>query len=157
MSETELAPSEGVIDINEVMRLIPHRPPMLLIDRAEEFIPFTSIVGVKSVTVNEGFFGGHFPSYPVMPGVLITEAIAQAGGVLMSKSLNFDTSGKTILLLTIDNCRFRHQVRPGDQLRMPVEVVRRRGNVFRFRGKATVDGKVAAEADFGVMVVETPL
>jgi len=144
------------IDITEILQRIPHRYPMLLVDRAEDYRPHQSIVGVKGVTVNEPFFVGHFPSYPVMPGVLIVEAIAQTGAVLMSKSLDADVSGKTILFISLDNCRFRHPVRPGDLLRMPVEVLRARGDVFKFRGKAMVGDKVAAEVEFAAMVVETP-
>lgn len=144
------------IDITEVLKRIPHRYPMLLVDRAEDYRPHQSIVGIKGVTVNEPFFVGHFPSYPVMPGVLIVEAIAQTGAVLMSKSLDADVSGKTILFISLDNCRFRHPVRPGDLLRMPVEVLRARGDVFKFRGKAMVGDKVAAEVEFAAMVVETP-
>jgi 3-hydroxyacyl-[acyl-carrier-protein] dehydratase len=144
------------IDITEIVRLIPHRYPMLLVDRAEDYRPNQSIVGIKSVTVNEPFFVGHFPTYPVMPGVLIVEAIAQTGAVLMSKSLDIAVEGKTILFMSLDNCRFRHPVRPGDLLRMPVEVLRARGGVFKFRGKALVGDKLAAEVEFAAMVVETP-
>ena len=142
------------IDIGEVMRRIPHRYPFLLVDRAEDYRAHQSIVGIKSVTINEPFFGGHFPAYPVMPGVLIVEAIAQTGAVLMSKSLDADVTGKTIALFSLDNCRFRSPVRPGDVLRMPVEVLRARGDVFKFRGKAMVGDRVAAEAEFAAMVVE---
>jgi 3-hydroxyacyl-[acyl-carrier-protein] dehydratase len=142
------------IDIGEVMRRIPHRYPFLLIDRAEDYRAHQSIIGIKSVTINEPFFGGHFPAYPVMPGVLIVEAIAQTGAVLMSKSLDADVTGKTIALFSLDNCRFRSPVRPGDVLRMPVEVLRARGDVFKFRGKAMVGERVAAEAEFAAMVVE---
>jgi len=143
------------IDISEILERIPHRYPFLLVDRAEEYRPSQSIVGVKCVTFNEPFFQGHFPGYPVMPGVLIVEALAQTGAVLMSKSLDVDVAGKTILFMSLDNCRFRHPVRPGDLMRMPVEVVRARGDVFKFRGKALVGDKVAAEAEFAAMVVET--
>jgi 3-hydroxyacyl-[acyl-carrier-protein] dehydratase len=142
------------IDIAEVMRRIPHRYPFLLIDRAEDYRAHQSIVGIKSVTINEPFFAGHFPAYPVMPGVLIVEAIAQTGAVLMSKSLDANVTGKTIALFSLDNCRFRSPVRPGDVLRMPVEVLRARGDVFKFRGKAMVGERVAAEAEFAAMVVE---
>jgi 3-hydroxyacyl-[acyl-carrier-protein] dehydratase len=157
MSKTEPQPVENTaIDITEILQRIPHRYPMLLVDRAEDYRPHQSIVGIKGVTVNEPFFVGHFPSYPVMPGVLIVEAIAQTGAVLMSKSLDADVTGKTILFISLDNCRFRHPVRPGDLLRMPVEVLRARGDVFKFRGKALVGDKVAAEVEFAAMVVETP-
>jgi 3-hydroxyacyl-[acyl-carrier-protein] dehydratase len=143
------------IDITEVLARIPHRYPFLLVDRAEEYKAHQSIVGIKCVTVNEPFFQGHFPGYPVMPGVLIVEALAQTGAVLMSKSLDVDVAGKTILFMSLDNCRFRYPVRPGDVVRMPVEVLRARGDVFKFRGRALVGDKVAAEAEFAAMVVET--
>src|ERR1700754_67750 len=143
------------VDIIEILARIPHRYPFLLVDRAEDYRPHQSIVGIKCVTVNEPFFQGHFPGYPVMPGVLIVEALAQTGAVLMSKSLDVDTRGKTILFMSVDNCRFRQPVRPGDVIRMHVEVVRARGVVFKFKGRALVDEKVAAECEFAAMVVET--
>ena len=141
------------IDYAEVARRIPHRYPFLLVDRAEDYRAHQSIVGIKCVTINEPFFQGHFPGNPVMPGVLLVEAIAQSGAVLMSKSLDADTTGKTIFFMSLDNCRFRHPVRPGDVLRMPVEVVRARADVFKFKGRAMVGDKVAAEAEFAAMVV----
>jgi len=156
---TRKAPvADGVtdIDITEVLRRIPHRYPFLLVDRAEEYKPSQSIVGIKCVTVNEPFFQGHFPDYPVMPGVLIVEALAQTGAVLMSKSLDVDTRGKTIFFVSLGNCRFRAPVRPGDVLRLCVEVVRARGDLFKFRGVAKVGERVAAEAEFAAMLVETP-
>jgi 3-hydroxyacyl-[acyl-carrier-protein] dehydratase len=152
MSRKAEEPGEAIA-FDEVTRRIPHRYPFLLVDRAEEYRPHQSIVGIKCVTHNEPFFQGHFPGNPVMPGVLIVEALAQTGAVLMSKSLNADVSGKTILFISLDNCRFRHPVRPGDVLRMPVEVLRARADVFKFRGRALVDDKVAAEAEFAAMVV----
>ena len=141
------------IDYAEVARRIPHRYPFLLVDRADDYLPHQSIVGIKCVTINEPFFQGHFPGNPVMPGVLIVEAIAQTGAILMSKSLDADTTGKTIFFMSLDNCRFRHPVRPGEVLRMPVEVVRARADVFKFKGRALVGDKVAAEAEFAAMVV----
>jgi len=143
------------IDITEILARIPHRYPFLLVDRCEEYRPSQSIVGIKCVTANEPFFQGHFPGYPVMPGVLIVEALAQSGAVLMSKSLEVDVGGKAIFFMSLDNCRFRAPVRPGDVIRLNVEVLRHRGDVFKFRGKAVVDDKVAAEAEFAAMVVET--
>lgn len=143
------------IDITEVLERIPHRYPFLLVDRCEEYKPNESIVGIKCVTVNEPFFQGHFPDYPVMPGVLLIEAMAQTGAVLMSKSLEVDTTGKAIFFMSADNCRFRSPVRPGDVVRMPVRVVKHRGDIFKFAGEAVVNGKVAAEAEFAAMVVET--
>ena len=147
------APTE--IDITEILARIPHRYPFLLVDRAEEYRPSQSIVGIKCVTVNEPFFQGHFPHYPVMPGVLIVEALAQTGAVLMSKSLNVDVAGKAIFFISLDNCRFRSPVRPGDVIRLHVEVLRARGDLFKFRGVAKVGDKTAAEAEFAAMVVET--
>ena len=152
MSRKTEEPGED-IDYAEVARRIPHRYPFLLVDRAEDYRPHQSIVGIKCVTINEPFFQGHFPGNPVMPGVLLVEAIAQSGAVLMSKSLDADTTGKTIFFMSLDNCRFRHPVRPGDVLRMPVEVVRARADVFKFKGRALVGDKVAAEAEFAAMVV----
>ena len=143
------------IGIEEILQLIPHRPPFLLIDRAEDYRPHQSIVGIKTVSINEPWFVGHFPNHPVMPGVLIIEALAQSGGVLMSKSMRVEMGNKTILFMSVDNCRFRQPVRPGDVIRMPVEVLRARGDVFKFRGRAMVGEKVAAEAEFAAMVVET--
>ncbi|MBS0331425.1 MAG: 3-hydroxyacyl-ACP dehydratase FabZ [Proteobacteria bacterium] len=155
---TQKAPvnaNPDVIDISEVMARIPHRYPFLLVDRCEDYLPHQSITGIKCVSVNEPFFQGHFPDYPVMPGVLIVEAMAQTGAVLMSKSLEVDTAGKAIFFMSVDNCRFRAPVRPGAVLKLAVEVTRARGDVFKFKGRALVDDKLAAEAEFAAMVVET--
>ncbi len=154
MSEAgaEIGPS---IEIQEVLLRIPHRYPFLLVDRAEDYRPYKSIVGIKSVTINEPFFQGHFPNNPVMPGVLIVEALGQTGAVLMSKSINADIEGKTILFISVDNCRFRAPVRPGATLRMNVEVLRYRSDLFKFQGRAFIEGRVAAEAAFAAMVVSS--
>lgn len=144
------------IDIAEILRRIPHRYPFLLVDRAEQYKPHESIVGIKCVTMNEPFFQGHFPNNPVMPGVLIIEAIAQTGAVLMSKSLDADVANKTIMFIAVDGARFRQPVRPGAVLRMHVDVVKHRGDLFKFKGRALVDDKVAAECEFAAMVVATP-
>ena len=141
------------IDYAEVLRRIPHRYPFLLIDRAEDYVASTSITGIKNVTFNEPFFPGHFPIDPVMPGVLIVEAMAQTGAVLMSKSLEVDVSNKVIMFMSIDNVRFRRPARPGDQLRMKVEVTRARKDAYKFRGETFIDGKLAAEAEFMAMAV----
>jgi 3-hydroxyacyl-[acyl-carrier-protein] dehydratase len=154
--ETPAADVQASIDISEILERIPHRYPFLLVDRAEDYQASESIVGIKCVTINEPFFQGHFPDYAVMPGVLIVEAMAQTGAVLMSKSLNVDRVGKTILFTSLDNCRFRQPVRPGDVLRMNVRVLRARGGLFKFQGKAMVGEKTAAEAEFAAMLVETP-
>ncbi len=143
------------IDIQEIMRRIPHRPPFLMIDRAENFVADTSLTGIKCVTMGEPFFQGHFPGNPVMPGVLMVEAMAQTGGLLMSKSWDVDTEGKIILFMSVDNCRFRNPVLPGDILRLNVEVARRRGDVVKFKGRAMVGDKMAAECEFAAMLYDT--
>jgi 3-hydroxyacyl-[acyl-carrier-protein] dehydratase len=148
-------PPGVAIDGAEILRRIPHRFPFLLVDRAEAYLAHQSIVGIKCVTVNEPYFQGHFPDNPVMPGVLIVEAIAQTGAILMSKTLDADIDGKTIFFMSMDNVRFRAPVRPGDVLRMPVEVLRARSDVFKFRGQAFVGDRLAAEVEFAAMVVET--
>jgi 3-hydroxyacyl-[acyl-carrier-protein] dehydratase len=142
-----------VIEMAEILKLLPHRYPFLFIDRAEDYRAGESIVGVKCVTMNEPFFLGHFPGNPVMPGVLIAEAMAQTGGVLMSKTLDADLEDKTIFFMSLET-RFRHPVRPGDVLRMPVQVTHTRGGVFKFRGEAFVGDRLAAQADFSAMVVD---
>ncbi len=139
----------------EILTRLPHRYPFLMVDRAEDFRPSESIVGIKNVTFNEPYFPGHFPGDPVMPGVMVIEAIAQTGALLMGKSLQIDVSDKIILLMSVDNARFRLPVRPGDQLRIPVEVTRRRGDIYKFNGRALVNGRVAAECDFAAMVAES--
>jgi 3-hydroxyacyl-[acyl-carrier-protein] dehydratase len=157
MTQSETAgvrPDE--IDVHEIMRRIPHRPPFLMIDRAECYQPGQSLVGVKCVTINEPFFVGHFPGAPVMPGVLIVEAMAQTGGLLMSKSWDVNPEGKIILFMSVDNCRFRHPVTPGDVLRLDVRVLRSRTNVVKFTGRAMVDDRIAAEAEFAAMLVDAP-
>ena len=154
MSRKAEEPGEAIA-FDEVTRRIPHRYPFLLVDRAEEYRPHQSIVGIKCVTFNEDFFQGHFPGNPVMPGVLVVEALAQTGAVLMSKSLNVDVEGKAIMFMSIDEARFRQPVRPGDVLRMHVEVLRTRGDIFKFKGRAMVGEKLVAEAQFAAMVVET--
>jgi 3-hydroxyacyl-[acyl-carrier-protein] dehydratase len=147
------APTE--IDITEILARIPHRYPFLLVDRCEDYVPSQSIVGIKCVTVNEPFFEGHFPGYPVMPGVLIVEAMAQTGAVLMSKSLDIDVGGKAIFFMSLDNCRFRAPVRPGAVIRLEVAVLQSRRDIYKFKGRALVGDRVAAEAEFAAMVVDT--
>ena len=148
-----VAPAD-VIDITEVLRRIPHRYPFLLVDRAEDYRPGISIIGIKNVTINEPFFVGHFPAFPVMPGVLVVEAMAQTGAVLMSKTLDVDVETKTIMFMSVDNARFRAPVRPGDVLRLHVEVLRARGGIYKFRGRAMVLEKLVADAEFAAMTVE---
>ena len=156
MSETQLQTSGDDIEIAEILSRIPHRYPFLLVDRAEQYKANESIVGVKCVTINEPFFQGHFPNNPVMPGVLIIEAIAQTGAVLMSKTLDADVTNKTIMFIAVDGARFRQPVRPGAVLKMHVEVLKHRGDLFKFKGRALVGDKVAAECEFAAMVVDNP-
>lgn len=137
-----------MIDIFEIQRCIPHRYPFLLVDRVIELVPDKSAVGIKNVTINEPFFQGHFPGNPVMPGVLIIEAMAQVAGVLGVKS---GISGTTIYFMSIEGAKFRKPVRPGDQLRMEIEITQRRGSISKFNGKAFVDGKLVSEASMTAM------
>ncbi|MBI1250043.1 MAG: 3-hydroxyacyl-ACP dehydratase FabZ [Alphaproteobacteria bacterium] len=154
---TPEAPADAApvsIEIDEVLQRIPHRHPFVLIDRAVEYVAFKSIRGIKGVTYNEPFFPGHFPGAPVMPGVLMIEAMGQTGAVLMSKSLDVDATKNTILFMGIDNARFRRPVRPGELIEMPVEVLFYRRNIFKFKGRCEVGGELAAEAEFAAMKVE---
>ncbi|QQQ19296.1 3-hydroxyacyl-ACP dehydratase FabZ [Brevundimonas vitis] len=144
---------DGKIDYAEVMRRLPHRYPFLLVDRAEDFVAGTSITGIKNVSHNEPYFPGHFPIDPVMPGVMIVEAMAQTGALLMSKTMDVAVEGKVIMFMSIDGVRFRKPARPGDQLKMKVVVTRARGDAYKFKGETYIDDKLAAEAEFMAMVV----
>ncbi len=138
-----------MIDVKEIMNCLPHRFPFLMVDRVIEVQEGKRAVGIKNVTINEPFFQGHFPGEPIMPGVLIVEAMAQVSGVLASKS---GTAGKSTYFLAIEKAKFRKPVTPGDQLRIEVEVLRGRGNIWKFAGKAYVEDKLVAEAEFTAMV-----
>ena len=157
MSETEAAesPSKSTMDINQIMSILPHRYPFLLIDRVVQMERRKRIVAVKNVTINEPFFQGHFPGQPVMPGVLIVEAIAQAGGALLLTEIP-DREDKLMLFTGIENAKFRQMVQPGDQLRIEVTVLNWRKTAVKMLGKATVDGKLATEATVTCMVVPRP-
>lgn len=147
------------MDHLQVAALLPHRYPFLLVDRVVEIEAGKRIVAIKNVTVNEPFFTGHFPGYPIMPGVLLCEAVVQAGGILARvTSGEGDDHARVLAMLTsLDRVRFRQQVTPGDQLRLEVETVRRRGSFWKMRGTARVDGKTAAELEFTVVFeVERP-
>ncbi|MDF2867848.1 MAG: 3-hydroxyacyl-[acyl-carrier-protein] dehydratase [Gammaproteobacteria bacterium] len=141
--------SDAVIDINEIIKFIPHRYPFLLVDRIISIIPDQSIVAIKNVTMNEPFFQGHFPNKPVMPGVLILEAIAQAGGVLMYKQAKQNQGNGDFLfyLAGIDNARFKRIVEPGDQLRLEVNFIKAKREICKLSGLASVDGQLVCEAD----------
>ena len=138
------------------MAALPHRFPMLLVDRVEELVVDQRITAIKAVTINEHFFAGHFPDRPIMPGVLIVEALAQAAGVLAVESLGLAGSGKLGYFMAIDGAKFRTPVEPGVLLRLEVEFVQKRSTVCKFAGKALVDGKVAAEANFTAMIADPP-
>jgi len=143
-----------MIDIREIMSLLPHGYPFLLIDRILEIEPGKRIVGIKNVTYNEPFFPGHFPGRPIMPGVLIVEAMAQTAGVLAFKSVPEEEQRKPVLFLGLDNVRFRKPVVPGDQLRMELEITRHRHTIWGFKGKAFVENQLVAEADLLAMLGE---
>ena len=144
------------LDIRRVMAALPHRYPMLLVDRVESLDPDKGIMAIKAVTINEPFFQGHFPGRPIMPGVLIVEALAQAAGVLAVEALGLAGSGKLVYFMAIEGAKFRAPVEPGVLLRLEVEFVQKRSSVCKFAGRATIDGKVAAEAQFTAMIADPP-
>lgn len=144
------------VDVRAVMALIPHRFPMLLVDRVEDIVPDRSARGIKAVSVNEPFFAGHFPGRPIMPGVLIVEALAQTAGVLAILSMGLQDSGKLVYFMAIEDAKFRAPVEPGCVLQLDVEFIQRRATVCKFAGRATVDGKLAAEARFTAMIADPP-
>ncbi len=144
----------GEYDIPRIMEKIPHRAPLLLVDRVHEFETFNSIEALKCVTYNEPFFTGHFPSRPVMPGVLIIEALAQTSGILVVESLGKESEGKLVYFMSIDNAKFRRLVVPGDQLTLKADVIQMRKTVWKFEGKAFVGDQLAAEATFTAMLVD---
>ena len=146
----------GPLDIRRVLAALPHRYPMLLVDRVEELLPDRSIRAIKAVTINEPFFQGHFPGRPIMPGVLIVEALAQAAGVLAVESLGLAGSGKLVYFMSIDEVKFRVPVEPGVLLTLAVEFVQKRGSVCKFAGRALLSGKVAAQANFTAMIADPP-
>ena len=146
----------GPFDVRRVMAALPHRYPMLLVDRVEELVIDDRITAIKAVTINEGFFQGHFPDRPIMPGVLIVEALAQAAGVLAVESLGLAGSGKLVYFMAIDGAKFRQPVEPGVLLRLEVAFVQKRASVCKFAGRASVDGKLAAEASFTAMIADPP-
>ena len=138
-----------MLNNNEIRKLLPHRYPFLLVDRILDIDPKVKATGLKNVTFNEPFFQGHFPGYPVMPGVLIVEAIAQVAGILAFKS---GAKGDSVYFMSIEKAKFRKPVIPGDQLRLEVKVVKQRGNVWKCAGDAYVEGKLVAEAELTAMV-----
>lgn len=143
------------LDVNEIMKMIPHRYPFLLVDKIVDIVKGESAVGEKGVTVSEPHFQGHFPKRPIMPGVLIVEAMAQTAGVLVVHSLGEEAINKLVYFMTIDNARFRKPVVPGDMLRIHVTRKQNRGAVWKFEGKAMVGGTLVAEATFAAMLVDS--
>ena len=156
MNEAAAGTAIGPLDIRRVMAALPHRYPLLLVDRVESLEPDKGIVAIKAVTMNEHFFQGHFPGRPIMPGVLIVEALAQAAGVLAVESLGLADSGKLVYFMAIEGAKFRAPVEPGVLLRLEVEFVQKRSSVCKFAGRALVDGKLAAEAQFTAMIADPP-
>ena len=150
------ATGSGGFDVVEVLKRLPHRYPLLLVDRVLELVPDERIRAVKAVSFNEQFFQGHFPGAPIMPGVLQIEALAQAAGVLAIETLGLRDSGQLVYFMAIDGAKFRSPVEPGCLLRLEVEFVQKRSSVCKFAGRALVDGKVAAEANFTAMIADPP-
>jgi len=146
--------SAPVFNIKQIMEMLPHRFPFLLVDRVLEFESGVRILAYKNVTINEGFFQGHFPGQPIMPGVLILEALAQAGGLFVVKTLDVSAVDKLFLFTGIDEAKFRRPVVPGDQLMLAASVVRHKMNIWKMRGVATVDGELVAEGIFSAAVVD---
>ena len=144
----------GTVDIARIMKLIPHRYPFLLIDRVVDLVRNQSATGVKNVTVNENFFQGHFPGHPVMPGVLIIEAMAQTAAVLVVETLGEESAGRVVYFMSIEGAKFRRPVVPGDQVRIHIVKERSRGNVWKFHAVAKVDGVAVAEATYAAMIME---
>ena len=149
--------TEGTgLDVGRILRLLPHRFPMLLVDRVVSLAPDRSIHAVKAVSVNEPFFPGHFPGRPIMPGVLIVEALAQAAGILAVESMGLADTGKLVYFMAIENAKFRKPVEPGHLLDLRVEIVQAKRTVCKFTGRAEVEGARAAEASFTAMIADPP-
>ena len=146
----------GTVDIRRILQMIPHRYPMLMVDRVTDLQLDRSATGIKNVSINEPFFQGHFPAEPVMPGVLIVEAMAQTAAVLVVATYGQESEGKLVYFMSLDRVRFRRPVFPGDRLELHVEKVQSRASVWKFSGKAMVEGKVAAEATFAAMIRDKP-
>ena len=140
------------VDIKRILQMIPHRYPMLMVDRVVDMQLDRSAIGIKNVSINESFFQGHFPSEPVMPGVLIVEAMAQTAAVLVVSTFGAGSEGKLVYFMSIDGVRFRRPVIPGDRLELHVEKIQSRANVWKFSGRAMVEGKLAAEATFAAVI-----
>ena len=154
MSDAREDVDPNAIDVGRIMEMIPHRYPMLLVDRIVALEPDVSAVGIKNVSINEPQFQGHFPSMPVMPGVMIVEAMAQTAAILVVQTLGAEAEGRHVYFMSIDDCRFRKPVTPGDVMRIEVNKLRSRGNVWRFEGIVSVEGQRVAEAKFAAMILD---
>jgi len=154
--DSEARTEAKVLDIKRIMELIPHRYPFLLIDKIIDVMPGPNGTGIKNVTINEPFFQGHFPGHPIMPGVLIVEAMAQTAGALVMEGLGEDPAGALVYFMTVENARFRKPVLPGDCVHLHVEMLQNRANVWKFKGRAMVDGILKAEATFSAMIARNP-
>jgi 3-hydroxyacyl-[acyl-carrier-protein] dehydratase len=150
----EQASEETMVNIDRIMQMIPHRYPFLLVDRVIDIKKGESAVGIKNVTVNDNFFQGHFPQRPVMPGVLIIEAMAQTAAILVVSTLGEASEGKLVYFMSVENARFRKPVTPGDRLELHIAKERSRGNVWKFRAEARVDGTLVAEATYAAMIMD---
>ncbi len=154
MSVTQIKTELEAADVKRLMELIPHRAPMLMIDRMIDIVPNVSATGVRAVSISDPIFLGHFPGHPIMPGVMIVEAMAQTAGALIMHSMSTTSSDKLVYFMSIDRARFRRPVVPGDMLLIPVKLLRARRPVWRFSGEAYVDGKLCAEAEYSAMIMD---
>ena len=149
--QASLAQESQVLGIEEIMKVLPHRYPFLLVDRIIEIVPQKRVVGIKNVTINEPFFQGHFPGHPIMPGVLIVEAMAQVGGMLLLGAIP-DPESKVVYFTSLNNVKWRRPVKPGDQLRFELDLLQVRGMMCKMQGVAKVDGEIVCEAEMSAMV-----
>ena len=156
LETTESSCTKKCLDIHAIKQYLPHRYPMLLVDRVVSIVPDTSIHAIKAVTMNEPFFQGHFPGRPIMPGVLIVEALAQAAGVLAIESMGLAGTGKLVYFMAIDGAKFRKPVEPGCLLDLHATIIQAKRSVCRFEGKAMLDGVLAAECQFTAMIADPP-
>lgn len=149
-----MSPKPVVIDFQKILKSLPHRYPFLLVDKIISFESDKKIIGIKNVTFNEPHFMGHFPDHPIMPGVMIIEAMAQAGALIVTAAPDFDAEDKLVYFMSIDSAKFRKPVIPGDVLELHVEVVQGRSNIRKLSGVGIVDGQIVAEAQFSAMIVD---
>ena len=147
--------ASGILDIERIKQLIPHRYPFLMIDRIAELVPDVSATGIKNVSINEPYFQGHFPARPIMPGVLIIEAMAQTSAVLVMYTMGEDAEGRLVYFMSVDSARFRKPITPGDTVHIHVEKLQRRGRVWKFSGQAKVEGVLMAEATYSAIIADS--